>query len=166
MVCSVLLVLMLMVTFVQVVMRFVFNSPFSWSEEVTLMLLVWFGYICMSVDIYTDKHAALYFLYNRLPAPFKKGADLLRFLLLFWFFTQMVWYGGMITRLNLPKAQPATGASQGLLFMPLVAGGILMAVFCIINFASVCMKPLSVYRRKEDREKTVDELNVERGGTL
>ena len=40
MVCSVLLVLMLMVTFVQVVMRFVFNSPFSWSEEVTLMLLV------------------------------------------------------------------------------------------------------------------------------
>ncbi len=32
-VCCALLIIMLLITFFQVVMRFIFNSPFSWSEE-------------------------------------------------------------------------------------------------------------------------------------
>ncbi len=83
---SVILIIVTLITFVQVVMRFVFDAPFSWSEEVTLMFLVWFGYLCMAIDIYTDDHAALYFLYNRMSPVLRKGADLFRHGLLVWFF--------------------------------------------------------------------------------
>ena len=34
--CSLMLVIMVVITFTQVVMRFIFNAPFSWSEEITL----------------------------------------------------------------------------------------------------------------------------------
>lgn len=74
--CSLMLVIMVVITFTQVVMRFIFNAPFSWSEEITLILLVWFGYLCMPIDIFSDSHAALYFLYNKLPSAVKKAADL------------------------------------------------------------------------------------------
>lgn len=163
--CALLLFIMTMITFVQVVMRFIFKAPFSWSEEMTLMLLVWFGYICMSIDIYTDSHAALYFLYNRMAAPIKKGADLLRHGILTWFFVQMVIYGITLTKLNIPKLQPATRISQGWLYAPLVVGGALMALFAFVNFVSAVLTPVATYKAEAQKEKTIDDLNVERGGT-
>lgn len=116
--CSLMLVIMVVITFTQVIMRFIFNAPFSWSEEITLILLVWFGYLCMPIDIFSDSHAALYFLYNKLPSPVKKAADLVRHGLLIWLFVEMMIYGMTITKLNLPKLQPATRISQGWLFAP------------------------------------------------
>ena len=132
--CSLMLVIMVVITFTQVVMRFIFNAPFSWSEEITLILLVWFGYLCMPIDIFSDSHAALYFLYNKLPSAVKKAADLIRHGLLIWLFVEMMIYGMTITKLNLPKLQPATRISQGWLFAPLVVGGGLMLVYFKSDF--------------------------------
>lgn len=165
-ICSVILIIVTLITFVQVMMRFVFNAPFSWSEEVTLMFLVWFGYLCMPIDIYTDDHAALYFLYNKLPPAVRKTADLFRHGLLAWFFAEMIKYGWMITKLNLPKPQPATRFSQGWLYAPLIVGGILMLLYSVVNFVTVVLKPTSEYRRESDKEKTIEDLTVERGGTV
>ncbi|WMJ84522.1 TRAP transporter small permease [Oscillospiraceae bacterium LTW-04] len=165
-ICAVLLIIMTSITFVQVIMRFVFRAPFSWAEEVTLMFLVWFGYICMSIDIYTDTHSALYFLYNKLPPLPKKLADLLRHGALFWLFYEMLKYGWIITKMNLPKPQPATHFSQGWLFAPLVVGGLFMLLYSLVNLLSVLLKPLSEYHTKPDHEKTVEEMNIERGGTV
>jgi TRAP-type C4-dicarboxylate transport system permease small subunit len=163
---SVILIIVTLITFVQVVMRFVFDAPFSWSEEVTLMFLVWFGYLCMAIDIYTDDHAALYFLYNRMSPVLRKGADLFRHGLLVWFFVEMIKYGWMLTKLNLPKPQPATRFSQGWLYAPLVVGGVLMLIYSLVNFISTILKPRSEYRRESDKPKTVEEITVERGGTV
>ncbi|WP_207654725.1 TRAP transporter small permease [Marasmitruncus massiliensis] len=165
-ICCYLLIILVLITFAQVCMRFLFNSPFSWAEEVTLMFLVWFGYLCMALDIHTDSHAALYFLYNKMPAPIRKAADLIRHGLLTWLFVEMVKYGGQITKLNMAKRQPATQFSQGWLFAPLVVGGILMVVYSILNFIIVLEKPLSEYQKESQKEKTIDDLNIERGGTV
>ena len=162
--CTVLLVIMVAITFVQVVMRFCFNAPFSWAEEVTLMVLVWFGYLCMSVDIYTDSHAALYFLYNKLPPVFHKLADLFRHGILTWLFIEMVKYGMVLTRLNAPKPQPATHFSQGWLFAPLVICGSAMVLFAAFDFLQALTTPLSEYKKTHVKEKTIEEINMERGG--
>lgn len=164
-ICSFLLVIMLLITFFQVVMRFVFNAPFSWSEEVTLIFLVWFGYLCMPIDIYSDSHAALYFAYNHLPAIGRKIADLVRHVLLMWLFYEMIMYGMVITRLNMPKLQPASRLSQGWLFLPLAVGGALMLLYCVLNLVSAILKPLDEYRKEAEAERDITQLSRERGGT-
>ena len=161
--CCYILIIEVAITFVQVVLRS-FNNPFSWSEEVTLMFLVWFGYLCIPIDIYTDSHAALFFAYGKLPPFAKKFLDLGRHGILVWFSVLMIKYGAKITALNIAKKQPATQLSQGLLFAPLVIGGILMTVYAAFNFASTCLKPLSEYVVDKNAVKTIDELNRERGG--
>ncbi len=158
------LILEIAITFVQVVLR-TLGHPFSWSEEATLMLLVWFGYLCIPLDIYTDSHAALYFLYGKIPPKGKKLLDLGRHGILVWFSVEMVRYGIMITRLAIPKRQPATGFSQGWLFAPLILGGVLMAVYAGFNFVDTILKPTSEYVRS-DEPKTAEELNKERGGSV
>lgn len=165
-VCSVMLIIVTLITFVQVTMRFIFRAPFSWSEEVTLMFLVWFGYLCMAIDIFTDDHAALYFLHKNLNPTLKKGADLMRHGLLAWFFSQMIRYGWIITKLNAPKRMPAAKFSQALMYAPLVIGGILMLIYSLINLANTILTPRSAYKRASDSPVTAEELMVERGGTL
>lgn len=165
-VCSIVLIIVTLITFVQVTMRFVFRAPFSWSEEVTLMFLVWFGYLCMAIDIYTDDHAALYFLHKKLNPTLKKSADIMRHGLLTWFFSQMIRYGWMITKLNAPKRMPATKFSQSLMYAPLVFGGILMLIYSLVNLVDTILTPRSAYKKASDSPATAEELMVERGGTL
>ena len=147
-ICAVLLTIMLVITFTQVVLRYCFNAPFSWSEEVTLMLLVSFGYLCMSLEVLTDSHVAIYFIYNHLPPKVRKVLDLLRHVLLSLFFINMLRYGLIITRLNMYKRQPASGFSQGWLFLPLVLGGFFMSIYSIYNFFHVLLKPLNGNRKE------------------
>ncbi len=135
-VCSFLLIIMLALLFTQVVLRYCFNSPFSWAEEVTLMFLIWFGYLCMSLDVLTDTHVAIHGIYDKFPKKVKKALDILRHVLLLWFFSQMITYGMKLTNLGLMKKQPASGFSQGWLFAPLVVGGGIMLIFSIVNIIS------------------------------
>lgn len=165
-ICSVLLMIVTALTFVQVTMRFVFSAPFSWSEEVTLMFLVWFGYLCMAIDIYTDDHAALYFLYNKMGPRSRKSMDFMRHGLLTLFFGAMIYYGYLLTKLNYYKYLPASKISQWVMYAPLMVGGLLMMVYSALNFLSVLFAPISSYYRDKDHEKTIEELTVERGGTV
>lgn len=168
-ICSVVLVIMTAITFAQVVCRFVFHNPFSWSEEVTLMLLVWFGYLCMPIDIYTDEHAAIFAFYNKMPAAVKKGLDFLRHGLLLWFFIILTKYGVVLSKLNLRKIQPATGISYVWRYIPLIVGGILMSIYCISNLIKTFATPVSEYKvdlSDMSFEEQVKQKVQEKGGTL
>ena len=69
------LFIMLVICFSAVIMRYVFNDPWTWSEEVILVILVIFGYLCISIDVYNDEHIALTFLYNAVAAK-AEGIDI------------------------------------------------------------------------------------------
>lgn len=139
-VCCVLLVLMLIVCFVAVVMRYVFNSPLSWSEEVILVFLVWFGFMCMSVDVLTDSHIAITGVYALFPPIVQKICDFLRHLLLTIFFFLMARNAWQIFLINCKKRLPASQWSQGLQYFPMVLGGTLMCLFSLVNLISMFVR--------------------------
>ena len=72
---AVILLVMFIICFMAVILRYVFNSPWTWSDEVILIMLVAFGYLCISIDVYNDEHVALTGIYNRLPPTAKKVLD-------------------------------------------------------------------------------------------
>ena len=77
---------MLVICFSAVIMRYVFNDPWTWSEEVILVIIVIFGYLCISIDVYNDEHIALTFLYNAVHKWAKTALDCLRHILIGGFF--------------------------------------------------------------------------------
>lgn len=163
-ICSWLLLAMTLLNFVQVTLRSVFNHPFSWSEEVTLMLLVWFGYLAMSTDIYHDSHAALFFLYNKMPPAGQKALDILRQLLLTVFFVLLVRHGYTITMLNISKLQPATRLSSAILYLPLPVVGCFMLLSCLFLLLKYIFKPLSSYKVIDPKKMSIEQKARERGG--
>jgi hypothetical protein len=48
----------------------------------------------------------------------------------------------------------------------LIAGGILMLIYSLINLGNTIITPRSAYHGHEDGAKTAEDLLVERGGTL
>ncbi len=132
-----LLLIMFIICFMAVILRYVFNSPWTWSDEVILILLVAFGYLCISIDVYNDEHVALTGIYNMLPPAAKKVLDALRHILICVFFVLMTYYAGIIFKIKYPKKLAATGFSQGIVFFIQMAMAALMCLFCIVNLIKV-----------------------------
>lgn len=132
-ICCVLLVIMLAVCFAAVVMRYAFSKPLVWSEEVILTMLIWFGFMCISIGTFGDSHIAIEGAYNCFLAPVKKACDLLRHVLLMVFGCLMVYYGWKVFKINLMKRLPATHWPQGIQYFPMVFGGGLTAIYSALN---------------------------------
>lgn len=152
-ICCVLLVIILAVCFSAVVMRYCFNSPLSWSEEVIIVLLVWFGYLCMSVETYNDASISITGLYSMLPKSVQKVCDVMRHVLLTVFFYLMTTNSWKIFVLNSRKRLPASHWNQGLQYFPIVLGGTLMLVFSVLNLIGALIN--------EKREFTNDVMLIE-----
>ena len=152
-ICCALLVVILVVCFTAVVMRYCFNSPLSWSEEVIIVLLVWFGYLCMSVETYNDNNISITGLYTMLPKGAQKACDVMRHVLLTAFFYLMASNSLKIFVLNSRKSLPASHWNQGLQYFPIVLGGVLMLVFSVLNLIGSLID--------EKREFTNDVMLIE-----
>ena len=151
--CCVLLVAILIVCFVSVVTRYCFNSPLSWSEEVIIVLLVWFGFLCMSVETYKDADISITGFYTMLPKGAQKALDVMRHVLLTVFFYLMFSNSWKIFLLNAKRRLPASHWNQGLQYFPIVLGGVLMFVFSILNLIGTLVG--------EQREFTKDVVLIE-----
>ena len=144
------LFIMLCICFFAVVMRYVFNNPWTWSEEVILILLVVFGFLCISIDIYNDEHVALTFLYNKLPPKVQTVLDILRHTVIGWFFLLMVKYGIQIYEIKWKKPLPATGWSQGIVYIAQIVISIIIVFFCLMNILKTVFLPRDMKNIKEE----------------
>lgn len=138
-ICCVLLVIMLAVCFGSVVMRYAFNKPLVWSEEVILTILIWFGFLCISIGAFGDSHIAIEGAYHKFPSAMRKGCDVLRFALMMVFGCLMVYFGGQVFKINLMKRLPATHWPQGIQYFPIVFGGALTALYSAVNLIEYLM---------------------------
>lgn len=132
-ICSMLLVIMLIVCFAAVVMRYVFDKPLLWSEEVILTMLIWFGFLCISIGVFGDSHIAIESIYNIFPTGIKKVLDLLRHTLIVILGCLMVYFGWQVFKINLIKRLPATRWPQAIQYFPMILGGFLTTIYSLVN---------------------------------
>ena len=149
------LFIMLCICFFAVIMRYVFNNPWTWSEEVILILLVVFGFLCISIDIYNDEHVALTFFYNKLPPKAQTVLDVFRHAVIGWFFLLMTKYGLQIYRIKWKKPLPATGWSQGIVYIAQIVISVIIVFFCLMNILKTIILPREAVKpaKKEGAEE-------------
>ncbi|WP_319561976.1 TRAP transporter small permease [Marispirochaeta sp.] len=131
------LAIMLLLTVSQVLLRYVFNNPTSWSEEITLFLLVWFGFISMSIGVRKNTHISLEFFYDRLGDTGKFILDVGRYLLLLTFSIMMTAYAFPMIAIGHTNTMPSTQISRAVLYAPALVGGALMMLFSLLNLIHV-----------------------------
>jgi len=123
--CHVLLVIITTITVTQVFLRFVLNSPTSWSEEISLLGLIWFGLLAVAVGIRRHEHVAITFFRDLLPLPLARGLDYLAQLAMAAFMFTVMYYGADLIALTGVQVLPASGLAKSLLYLPAIVGGVL-----------------------------------------
>lgn len=76
-VSSIMLIFLIVLTFAGVIARRVFNSPFTWMEEVQLACMVWIVFAGGSVAFRTGSHVAIEFIVDKMPEKAQKIINIL-----------------------------------------------------------------------------------------
>lgn len=70
------LIVLVIITFLGVIMRYIFNAPFVWLEEVQLWCAVWLVFFGASAAFRSGSHVSIEFVVDRFQPPLKKLAEI------------------------------------------------------------------------------------------
>lgn len=129
-IAGVCVVVMTILVFFQVVMRYVFHAPTSWSDEIAVYAMLWSVYISTSWAVRERAHIRVMNLIQIFPPPFSTALTILSDLI--WFlFAIFLTYQSLLLHISmwqLPFESPVLGIAQKWPYLCLVFGFGLMSL--------------------------------------
>ncbi|MGK9165656.1 TRAP transporter small permease [Inquilinus limosus] len=113
----------------QVFARYVLNDTPSWAEPLTLQLMGWFILLGAAVGVRESFHLGLDLLQQVLPPALGRVLEVVNLLLILGFGIAMVWYSVQLAAGTWTATIPVLDLPGGFDFLPLVVGGVLIALF-------------------------------------
>ncbi|MDO4786110.1 MAG: TRAP transporter small permease [Fretibacterium sp.] len=92
---ALILSVMLVVTFVNVVTRYLITYPLAFTEEITISMFVWIVLLGTSMAFRRNAHLAMTFFYDLMPRGLKKFCFLLSTAACIAFFALLGWLGAL-----------------------------------------------------------------------
>jgi TRAP-type C4-dicarboxylate transport system permease small subunit len=147
---ALILVLIVLVTFTQVLFRYVFHLSLAWSEELARYLFLWLASLTAAYAFKTRSHFALRFLVNALNKKFQKIVQTLVVFIISAFLLVFIWKAIEFTIRMSKKVSPSLQMSMAVPYASVIVGGGLMLYYVLRNWV------LDIREEKKDREiKTV-----------
>ena len=130
---KILLLAMVVLIFSNVFMRYVLNSGIPWSEEVSIVIVVWFTFISLALGVKHRLHISLCLLPERISPRtdflLAKITDLVTLFLGY----IMIRYGWILVQFTSRSILPATEFPASVMYFPLVLSGILVTYEGFMN---------------------------------
>lgn len=121
----------------QVFARYVLNDTPSWSEPLSLHLMSWFIILGAAVGVRESVHLGLDFVRHSAPPIVQRAMDLLSLGLIVLFGLAMTVYSTLLAAGTWAATIPVLGWPGGVDFFPMIAGGVLIALFAAERFVDV-----------------------------
>ncbi|MCC6610687.1 MAG: TRAP transporter small permease [Burkholderiales bacterium] len=119
------MVALCVITMANVVVRYLTDESFAYTEEVSVWLLVFLTLVGTSSAFFTKRHISVVILVERLPRNIQRTAGLLAILATAVMFALLVWYGGRMAwdDFRYEVSSPALGIPQWIytVWLPLLS---------------------------------------------
>ncbi|TMV15966.1 TRAP transporter small permease [Paenibacillus thermoaerophilus] len=125
---------MTIIVTLQVFTRKLFNFVFFWSEEVTILLLVWFSFLGIAIGFREQLHMAMDALTNKFPPAVNRILDKVIHAVTFLFGVYLIVYGWDFTKIMHESILPATGLPNSLTYVVMPITGVLTCFYAAIQF--------------------------------
>jgi TRAP-type C4-dicarboxylate transport system permease small subunit len=132
--CIILLMIAGLSIFMQVILRYVFNTGFSWTEELARYLMIYLSLIGSSIVLQNKDHPRVEMIYESFPQKVKTGLDFLFNLLILAFLIVLFWQGIENTRFGLDTRTPALQILWAWPYAAVPLGAILMIIQLLPGF--------------------------------
>ena len=120
------LLAMVVIICYQVVMRFVFNDSPSWTEEVAILLMIWFGILSIPIGVKLHLHIGIEYLFNQFPLTGQYVISRLIYLLIAGFGLVMIVYGFELVQFMTMSTLPATKLPSAVEYAVIPVSGVLL----------------------------------------
>jgi TRAP-type transport system small permease protein len=129
-----LLVAMTVVVLLQVIFRYFFAEPLSWTEELARYFFVWICLVGSALSIHKAGHFGMEAIYKLLPDNAKRVVRVLVYLLMGVIMLVILVHGISLVEHTTGQRSPATGISMSWIYTCLPAGAALMVIHLITLF--------------------------------
>lgn len=130
-ICSVLLVVLTVIFGWLVFGRYVLNATPTWVESVSLLLVVYIGFLGASVGIHKKTHLGVSVFREISPRPVQRLFEFMSHTILTGFGLVMVVYGYKLTLFRWPTQIPLIHVTEGLRAIPIMLSGVCIVLFSI-----------------------------------
>ncbi|HAP54561.1 MAG TPA: TRAP transporter small permease [Spirochaetaceae bacterium] len=115
-------------------MRYVFNSGILWSEEMALLLAVWFIFISMGLGIKQKLNIVINLVpREKIPLWLNKLLDLLAEIIVIFVGVIMIIYGARLVGFTMTSIMPATKWPAGILYVVVPFAGLITTLEAILH---------------------------------
>ena len=149
-VSSIALIVMIGIISVNVLCRYIFNSPIHWAEELAVISLAWATFIGSAVCYKRQAHLGMDFIVSHLPYKGRRLMQQLITLLLLCFFI-FITYLATDSALNAQKTTPYFKLNYGYVYISVALGFFSMAVYSLIFFIKSIKSPKEFDRMFAER---------------
>jgi TRAP-type C4-dicarboxylate transport system permease small subunit len=125
------LVVMTVIVGWQVFTRYVLNWSNAWTEPAAVLLMSWFIFLGAAVGIRENYHLGFDVLLYVLPKSSKRVLRSISDVVVIGFAIGMIFYGLQLVALGWPARMPSLGIPEGMKYLPIVCGGVLIILFSL-----------------------------------
>jgi len=111
--------------------RFILNDSPSWTEPVSLLLMLWFILLVAAVGVRERFHLGLDLIRDIVPEPVRVAMDVISFLVVGAFGAFMAYYGLELVLGTWSAVIPVLNIPEGVSYLPLTVSGTLIVLFSI-----------------------------------
>jgi TRAP-type transport system small permease protein len=123
-----LLVAMTAVVLLQVIFRYFFAQPLSWTEELARYFFVWICLVGSALSVHKAGHFGMEAIYKLLPDNAKRVVRFVIYFLMGVIILVILVHGILLVEHTTDQRSPATGISMSWIYSCLPAGAALMAI--------------------------------------
>ncbi|CAM3617289.1 TRAP transporter small permease [Marinicrinis lubricantis] len=128
---------MTVIVTLQVFTRKLFNFVFFWSEEITLLLLIWFSFLGIAIGFREKLHLAMDSLAKRLPQTADRILDKFISFCTLLFGGFLVFYGWDFTVLMHANRMSATEWPVSVMYAVMPITGVLIVFYSLLHLAGI-----------------------------
>ena len=135
-----LLVAMTLTVFSQVIARYIFEAPLSWSEELARFILIWLSMLSAAYAFKTKSHFALTILVTKLPEKQQKVTSFCIHVTVAIFFIIICYYSVIFVHSVNGHVAPALQISMQIPYSSIVVASGLISIFSLISAVKIIPK--------------------------
>jgi TRAP-type C4-dicarboxylate transport system permease small subunit len=129
--------IMTLIVTMQVFTRKLFNFVFFWSEEITLLLLIWFSFLGIAIGFRDKLHLAMDAFANRLPERLNRILDKVIGISIFAFGLYLIKYGWNFTVLMHANTMTATAWPSSVMYVIMPITGVMVCIYTFLQFIGI-----------------------------
>jgi len=129
-----LLIAIVIITFIQVLFRYVFQFSLAWTEELARYIFLWLSALSIAYAFKTKSHFALTFLVDRIQKRYRSLIFTIVNVSMLLFLSIFVWKSCEYTLSVIDQVGPGTGLSMSVPYSSSIFSGILMIYYIVQDF--------------------------------